>query len=57
MNILDDKHRAELHASGVSDEVIAAGIYSAEGAEIREVGHSEQGWTTRGRVLWHQPFA
>lgn len=38
---LDDRHRNELHASGLTDETIeAAGIYSAENAEIAK----DLGW-------------
>ncbi len=37
-NVLNDKHRDELHASGLTDETIAAaGFYSADSAEIKKI--------------------
>lgn len=45
---LADKHRAELHASGIPDDLIAAaGIYTAEGSAVKKA----LGWTPKG-VSW-----
>ena len=47
---LTDRHRAELHASGLSDETIeVAGIYTADSAEIKRI----LGWAPKG-VDWGQ---
>jgi putative DNA primase/helicase len=49
---LDEKHCEELHASGISDEMIdAAGIYSAEGPDIKVA----LGWQPK-KTPWGRGF-
>lgn len=54
--MLNEKHRAEFHASGVSDEMIErAGVRSVEGAEVKRI----LGWQSRGAPWgtgWAIPF-
>jgi len=52
MNTLDDKHRDELHASGLTDATItAAGIYSAEGETVGEILKWKPKTHSHGRAM------